>query len=50
MWNGQRYAGAVVTTTDKIVWAEATSAGTSAQRAELIALTKALELGQEKKI
>lgn len=48
--NGLRYAGAAVTTTDEIVWAEPMPAGTSTQKAELIAVTKALELGQEKKI
>lgn len=34
----------------QIVWAQALPEGTSAQKAELIALTKALELGEGKKI
>ena len=34
----------------QIVWAEALPPGTSAQRAELIALTKALQLGKDKKL
>lgn len=48
--HGHRYAGAAVTTTCEIVWAEALPAGTSAQKAELIALTKALRLCKDKKI
>ncbi|XP_057641650.1 uncharacterized protein LOC130884591 [Chionomys nivalis] len=37
--NGKRKAGAAMTTETEVVWAEALPAGTSAQRAELIALT-----------
>lgn len=36
-----RYAGAAVM--DEVLWTEALSPGISAQRAELIALTKALQ-------
>jgi ribonuclease HI len=48
--DGQRYAGAAVVTESEIIWAAALAAGTSAQRAELIALNKALELGKDKKL
>lgn len=48
--DGIRRAGAAVTTEDQIVWASALPAGTSAQRAELIALTKALQLAEGKKL
>ncbi|XP_038624004.1 uncharacterized protein LOC119946658 [Tachyglossus aculeatus] len=47
---GLRYAGAAVVTTNSIVWAEALPRGTSAQRAELIALTKALEWSRDKTV
>jgi hypothetical protein len=50
IWNGQRYAGAAVMTESEIIWAAILTVGTSAQRAELIALTKALELGKDKKL
>ena len=43
-----RYAGAAVVTETDTVWAEALPSGTSAQRAELVALTKALTLGARK--
>lgn len=43
--DGSRYAGAAVVTETDTVWAEALPSGTSAQRAELVALTKALTLG-----
>lgn len=46
--NGQRYAGAAVTTGDKVLWRKALPAGTSAQRAELIGLTRALEIAEGK--
>lgn len=46
---GQRYAGAAVTSETEVIWAEPLPPGTSAQRAELIALTQALTLGAEKK-
>ena len=48
--DGLRYAGAAITTETQIVWPEAPPPGTSAQRAELIALTKALQLGKDKKL
>lgn len=35
---------------ETVVWAEALSAGTLAQKAELIVLTKALQVGQGKKL
>ena len=47
---GQRYAGAAVTSETEVVWAEALPAGTSAQKAELIALTQALKLGRDRKL
>ena len=37
-------------TDNEVVWAQALPTGTSAQRAELIALTKALELGKDKNL
>ncbi|XP_053752132.1 uncharacterized protein LOC128775279 [Panthera pardus] len=46
----QRYVGAAVTTETETVWAEPLPAGTSAQRAELVALTKAMTLGKDKKL
>ena len=46
--DGQRYAGAAVTTEDAIMWQKALPAGTSAQKAELIGLTKALEIAKDK--
>ena len=48
--DGHRYAGAEVVTETDTVWAEALPSGTSAQRAELIALTKALMLGARKRL
>ncbi|XP_059537141.1 uncharacterized protein LOC132226566 [Myotis daubentonii] len=48
--DGCRYAGAAVVTETDTVWAEALPSGTSAQRAELIALTKALTLGAGKRL
>ncbi|XP_053081055.1 uncharacterized protein LOC106979485 [Acinonyx jubatus] len=46
--DGHRYVGAAVVTEMKTIWAEALPSRTSAQRAELIALTKALMLGAGK--
>lgn len=43
-------SGAAMVDRQQIVWAQALSEGASAQKAELIALTKALELGEGKKI
>ena len=48
--NGLRYVGATGTTETEIIWAEALPLGTSAQKAELIALRKALQLGEDKKL
>ena len=48
MRDGHRYAGAAVVTKIDTVWAKALPSGTSAQQAELIALTKALTLGAGK--
>lgn len=45
-----RYAGAAVITHDKVLWAQDIDHGTSAQRAELIALTQALRWGKNKAI
>ncbi|VFV31800.1 protease polymerase, partial [Lynx pardinus] len=48
--DGHRYAGAAVVTETDTVWAEALPSGTSAQRAELVTLTKALTLGAGKRL
>ncbi|XP_063129896.1 uncharacterized protein LOC134481848 [Rattus norvegicus] len=48
--NGERKAGAAVTTEDKVIWASALPVGTSAQRAELIALTQALKMAEGKRL
>jgi ribonuclease HI/transposase InsO family protein len=48
--NGERRAGAAITTETKVIWAEALPPGTSAQRAELIALTQALKMAKGKKL
>ena len=48
--DGHRYAGAEVVTKTDTVWAEALPSRTSAQRAELVALTKALTLGARKRL
>jgi ribonuclease HI len=50
IWDGRRYAGAAVVTESEIIWVAALTAGTSTQKAELIALSKALELGRDKKL
>ncbi|XP_053744691.1 uncharacterized protein LOC128772807 [Panthera pardus] len=47
---GQRYAGVAVTSETEVIWAEALPPGTSAQKAELIALTQALKLGRDRKL
>lgn len=46
--DGQRYAGAAVTSEERVLWQRALPAGTSAQRAELIGLTRALEIAEGK--
>ncbi|XP_023382950.1 uncharacterized protein LOC111735726 [Pteropus vampyrus] len=48
--DGVRYAGAAVVTVRNVIWAQALSHGTSAQRAELIALTQALRWGKDKTV
>ncbi|KAL6035635.1 hypothetical protein STEG23_036471, partial [Scotinomys teguina] len=48
--NGERRAGAAVTTETEVIWASALPPGTSAQRAELIALTQALRLVEGKRL
>ncbi|TRZ14920.1 hypothetical protein HGM15179_012184 [Zosterops borbonicus] len=50
MENGIRYAGYAVTTVDRVVEAKALPPSTSAQRAELVALTRALELSKGKTV
>ncbi|XP_032745407.1 uncharacterized protein LOC116888229 [Rattus rattus] len=47
---GEQKAGAAVTTEDKVIWAKALPAGTSAQQAELIALTQALKMAKGKRL
>ena len=46
---GQTYAVAVVVSNTKIIWAESLLTGILAQKAELAALTKALELRKGKR-
>lgn len=48
--NGERRAEATVTTETQVIWASALPSSTSAQRAELIALTQALKLAKGKKL
>lgn len=48
--DGERWAGAAITTDSQIVWASALPGGTSAQRAQLIALTQALQLAEGKRL
>nr|XP_041567792.1 uncharacterized protein LOC121468354 isoform X2 [Taeniopygia guttata] len=50
MENGIRHAGYAVTTISTVVEAKALSPNTSAQKAELVALTRALELSEGKKV
>ena len=47
---GERKAGAAVTTEDQVVWSAALPPGTSAQKAELIALAQALEMARGRKL
>ena len=46
--DGIRYAGAAVVTQDQVIWAQALEHDTSAQRAELMALTQALRWAKGK--
>lgn len=48
--DGVGRAGAAVTTEDKVIWAQALPQGTSAQKAELVALTQALRWGKNKEL
>ncbi|XP_035169578.1 uncharacterized protein LOC118159047, partial [Oxyura jamaicensis] len=48
--NGTRYAGYAVTTSRTIIEVNSLTPGTSAQRAEIIALTRALELSEGKEV
>lgn len=48
--NRERRAGAAMTTETQVIWAAALPPGTSAQKAELIALTKALQMAKGKKL
>ncbi|TRZ09457.1 hypothetical protein HGM15179_017649 [Zosterops borbonicus] len=50
MENGIRYTGYAVTTVDRVVEAKALPPSTSAQRAEMVALTRALELSKGKMV
>ncbi|XP_051652104.1 uncharacterized protein LOC127474837 isoform X3 [Manacus candei] len=49
MRDGKRFTGYAVTTRDEVIEAKALSADVSSQKAELIALTRALELSEGKK-
>jgi hypothetical protein len=42
IWDGQKYGRAVVVSNTEIIWAEPLLAGMSAQKAEMVALTKVL--------
>ncbi|XP_066199763.1 ribonuclease H-like [Saccopteryx leptura] len=46
--DGQWYAGAAMTMGDEVLWQKALPTGTSAQRAELIRLTRALQIAEGK--
>ena len=48
--NEQRYADAAVTTETEVIMAAPLAHGTSAPKAELIALTEALKRGREKRL
>ncbi|XP_031225057.1 uncharacterized protein LOC116089775 [Mastomys coucha] len=50
MIEGKRMAGAVVVDDEKVIWASSLPEGSSAQRAELIALTQALWLAEGQKV
>lgn len=50
MQDGWRYSGAAVMSKKEVIWAEASPIETSTQRAEQVALTKALTLGKDKKL
>ncbi|XP_074404343.1 uncharacterized protein LOC141730427 [Zonotrichia albicollis] len=48
--NGTRYAGYAVVTSDQVIEAKALLPGTSAQKAEVIRLTRALYLSKDKRV
>ncbi|NXD88926.1 POL5 protein, partial [Halcyon senegalensis] len=48
--HGQRKAGYAITTTQKVIESKSLPPGTSAQKAEIIALTRALELAKGRRI
>lgn len=48
--DGERWAGAAMTMETQVIWASALPGGTSAQCAELIALTQALQLAAGKNL
>ena len=48
--SGLRYAGVALTMETEVIWAASLVRGTSAQKAELIALTEALRRGREKNL
>lgn len=50
MWDGKRYARAMMVTQEGTVWIMALPSGTSTQRAELVALTKALEMVEGRRL
>ncbi|XP_078189038.1 uncharacterized protein LOC144577126 [Callithrix jacchus] len=50
MVDGVRYTGAAVVTLERVTWAQALPHGTSAQKAELIALIKALDWAEGKSV
>lgn len=47
---GQRKAGAAVIDGHNTVWAQALPGGMSTQKGEIVVLTKALKLGEDKKV
>lgn len=44
--DGERFVGEVLVSNTEIIWADPLQAGNSAQKAELIVLSRALELGK----
>lgn len=48
--NGQRYTGVAVIPSEEVVWTEPMPTGTSPQRVDLVALTKALEWDWDTKL
>lgn len=50
MQNGERRAGAAVVSKDSVIWAQRRPDDTSAQKAELVALVKALQMAAGKRL